>query len=154
VLATIVETTQKVRADAELRESRERLSNLFDQASTFMAFMRGPEHVFDYANPAFYRLVGGRELLGRTVRDAFPDAAGQGFFELMDQVYRSGKPYKADGSKIALKRTPDGDVETRYIDLLYQPIFDCKGQVSGIFAEGEYSTARARSAGYSPKGST
>jgi PAS domain S-box-containing protein len=143
VLATIVETTQKVRADAELRESRERLWSLFEQASTFMAFMRGPEHVFEYANPAFFQLVGGREVLGRTVRDAFPDAAGQGFFELMDEVYRSGKPYKADGSKIALQRTPDAGVETRYMDLLYQPVFDGKGQVSGIFAEGVDVTDRA-----------
>ena len=38
---------------------------------------------------------------------------------------------------------PDGPVETRYLDFVYQPIKDTDGNVSGIFVEGFDATTRA-----------
>ena len=87
------ETTLEVKARAALRQEKERLTNLFRQAPGFMAVLRGPEHTFELTNDAYLKLVGHRELNGKPVRQALPELAGQGFFDLLDRVYQSGEPF-------------------------------------------------------------
>jgi hypothetical protein len=44
------------------------------------------------ANDRYRRLVGGRACVGRTLIEALPEVAGQGFRELLDQVRATGVP--------------------------------------------------------------
>ncbi len=114
----------------------ERLKVLFQQAPGFMCILRGPQHVFEFANDAYMRLVGDREVLGRQIRDALPETEGQGFFELLDQVFTAGQPFFAYEVPILLQRSPDAALTQLFIDFVYQPIVDSDGTVSGIFVEG------------------
>lgn len=66
------------------------LSQMFDQTPGFMALMRGPDHVFELTNAAYQRLIGDRRVIGKSVREALPELQGQGFFEQLDHVYRTG----------------------------------------------------------------
>jgi PAS domain S-box-containing protein len=113
----------------------DRLEQLFEQAPGFMAISRGPDHVFEIANEAYRRLVGGRDLVGRTVRDAFPDLADQGFFELLDHVYASGKAITGRARPVRLVREAGGEPEERFVDFVFQPILE-DGQVTGTLAQG------------------
>lgn len=130
------ETTDKVRLQRRLQEERERLRQMFEQAPGLMVMLRGQDHRFELANRAYGSFVGGRELLGRTVREAFPEVAGQGFLELLDEVYRSGEPHVGTGVPIKLARASDGQLEERFVDFIYQPIRGADGRVEGIFVEG------------------
>ncbi|HZG46712.1 MAG TPA: PAS domain-containing protein, partial [Allosphingosinicella sp.] len=67
---------------------RNRWRQLFDEAPGFMAISNGPNHVFEMVNEAYQRLVGPRELIGRSVREAFPELESQGFFAILDSVYK------------------------------------------------------------------
>ena len=119
-----------------LGRDAERLRRLFDQAPSFIAVVRGPEHVFELANEAYLQLVGHRDLIGKTVIEAVPEVKGQGLVELLDRVYASGEPFTGRDLKVSLQRTPGGDTEPRRVDFIFQPIVDAAGQVTGIFAEG------------------
>ena len=120
----------------ELKFERSRLASAFQQAPAFIATLRGPEQVFEMANPIYAQLVGHRDIIGRPVREAIPEAAQQRFQELLDQVYRSGEPFVGSGMKIELQRTPGAAAETRYLDFVYQPLTEPDGSVSGILAHG------------------
>ncbi|MDB5840319.1 MAG: hybrid sensor histidine kinase/response regulator [Herminiimonas sp.] len=137
---------ERARAETALTRQiaveRDRLRTLFAQAPGFMAVLRGPEHVFELANSAYMRLVGVRDLIGKPVRAALPDAEGQGFFELLDRVYATGEPYSAIEAPLAIQHTPGGPVLQRYLDFIYQPVIDANGAVSGIFVEGYDVTER------------
>ncbi len=139
-----IQHSQRIQAEQALRHEREaegrRLRTLFEQAHGFMAIVRGPDHIFEFANAAYLRLVGNRTLIGRPVREALPDIAGQGYYELLDQVYRSGQPFKAGDSPISM-RAPDGGATQAYIDFVYQPVI-IEGQVTGIFVQGFDATER------------
>lgn len=111
-------------------------SQMFDQAPTFMALLRGPEHRFELANPSYLRLVGNRPIVGRTVAEALPEVAAQGFVSILDEVYRTGKPYTASGSRVELRDGPDGPVNERFLDFVYQPLRGSDGEVNAIFVEG------------------
>ncbi|HEX8150001.1 MAG TPA: PAS domain S-box protein [Pyrinomonadaceae bacterium] len=135
--------TKRKRAEEErerlhraLEFERSRLFDIFSKAPAFVATVRGPEHVFELANPAYYQLVGHRDLIGRTVREAFPEVEGQGFFELLDKVYHTGEPYEGREMPVLLQRRPGEPPEERFMDLLYQPLFEADGSVSGVLAHG------------------
>ena len=70
VIAVVVETTAKVRAEQRLIGERERLKTMFQQAPGFMAMLRGPEHSFEMVNDAYRELIGGRDVIGRTLSEA------------------------------------------------------------------------------------
>src|SRR3954468_7260098 len=88
-----VETTDTVLAERRRIDEAERLRRLFDHAPGFMAVLRGPDHVFELLNASYLQLVGHRDLVGKPVREALPEVEGQGLFELLDEVYRSGEAY-------------------------------------------------------------
>ena len=112
-------------------DERPQLADLFQQAPGFMAMLRGPDHVFEHANAAYRRLVGGRDVIGKPVREALPDIDKQGFFELLDGVYSTGEPYVGEAVPITFAG-PDGAVALRHVDFLYQPIRGEAGAVVGI----------------------
>ena len=136
IFCPCVETTGQVMAARSQLAERERLDRLFEQAPSFMAMLAGPDHVFELANPAFRRLVGGRDPVGLPVRRALPELEGQGFFEMLDGVYATAEPVDVTAHPVDLQRAADGPVERRYVDFVYQPMTDADGRVSGVFVEG------------------
>jgi len=135
----------RIRQDAmaAIRESERRVRELFRQAPGFVAVLRGPEHVFEFANDAYLGLIGRRDILGRTVRQALPEMEGQGFLEILDRVYASGEPYTGFETPVLLRRAGDEHLERRYLSFVYQPIKDAGG-ATGIFIEGFDTTERKR----------
>jgi len=121
---------------------RDQLAAMFEQAPTFMALLSGPKHRFELANPSYRKIVGGRDVLGKTVAEALPDAVEQGFLKLLDEVYQSGKPFRADGFKYAVQPVPGGPINECYVDFVYQPLRGRDGQITGIFVEGADVTDR------------
>jgi PAS domain S-box-containing protein len=139
------EQAERERLLDELRMERARLSTIFQQAPAFIATVRGPDHVFEMANPVYAQLVGHRDILGRPVREALPEAAEQGFVALLDQVYRSGEPFVGNGMRILLQRTPGAAPEERFLNFVYQPLVEADGSVSGILAHGVDVTEQVES---------
>src|SRR5438552_16416611 len=80
-----------------VRERRDsELSNLYGllmQAPASICVLRGPNHIVELANPLFQQLFGNRELRGKSVREATPEAEGQGFWEHLDRAYFDGETY-------------------------------------------------------------
>jgi PAS domain S-box-containing protein len=140
----------RVRAEAQrrivdvLERERTRLVTTFENAPAFIAVLRGPTHVFESANPAYRELVGHRELIGKTVREAFPDIEGQGWFELLDRVYATREPYSGSESRLAFQRPGQTESDERFVNFVYQPLIEFNGEVSGIFVHAVDVTDQVR----------
>jgi len=126
----------------QLAAEGDRLRGLFEQAPGFMAVLRGPQHVFELANKAFMRLTGRREILGKTMREALPELEAQGFFDLLNQIYASGRPFSAHEAPLMLQPQPGMPPTERFVDFICQPVLEPDGSVSGIFIEGYDVTDR------------
>ncbi len=135
VLVICSETTEQVLAAQRLAAEKQTFADLFEQAPSFMALLRGPEHVIEFANPRYRQLVGARSIIGLTVAQALPEAAEQGFLQLLDGAYRSGEAHSAYGIRYAPPGRSGGP-EEHFLDFVYQPIKDAQGSVTGIFVEG------------------
>ena len=141
-LVVCTETTDIVLAKRQLQHESDRLAELFEQAPAFFAVLRGPQHVFEMVNAPYRELIGRQDVLGKTVRDAVPEAEAQGFIDLLNGVYRTGEPYIGSGIPIQLARGASGGLELRYLDFVYQPRREADGSVSGIIVLGVDVTER------------
>lgn len=120
-----------------LDSERQHLLRLFDEAPGFMAFLRGPQHVFELANPSYLRLVRRQDIIGMPLRQVLPEIEGQGYFELLDEVYRTGQPFVGRAMRVEIEgASADSGRQTAYVDLVYQPVQNADGQVIGILAQG------------------
>ncbi|ALK99639.2 MULTISPECIES: response regulator [unclassified Massilia] len=134
--AALSEAHAALKLANELQGDKMHLQRLFEQAPGFICVMRGPEHVFELANAAYRQLTDGRELIGKPIRTALPEVVAQGFADLLDEVYRSGKPFIGRAVPVALQSGPAGATTLRYLDFIYQPVLDPMGEVIGIFVQG------------------
>src|SRR3546814_1807696 len=66
-------------------------------------------------------MFGDRDFLGKTVRQAFPELEGQGFYEWMDKVYATGERFVAERLPIRLDY-PGAQSGQRYLDFIYEPV--------------------------------
>jgi two-component sensor histidine kinase len=127
-------------ANVRLADDATRIKELFAQAPGFIVALRGPEHVFEFANAAYERLVGRDGLVGQRVVEALPEVVSQGFVDLLDTVYQTGKAHVGTGVRVQLMH--EGVLKDRYVDFVYQPVSDADGAVTGIFVEGYDVTER------------
>ncbi|WP_437689840.1 GAF domain-containing protein [Sorangium sp. So ce176] len=114
--------------------SRERLAGLFNQAPAGICILRGPGHAFELVNPVYADILGGREVMGRPIREALPELEGQGIFELLDAVYRSGRPYVGTSVPLRLRRGAAGPEEERFFNFVYQAMRAPDGSTEGVMA--------------------
>ncbi|BCA63428.1 diguanylate cyclase [Sphingomonas sp. HMP9] len=137
------EVTEQVLGERRRAADTERQRRLFEQAPGFITILRGPDHVFEFANATYRRLFGERNFVGKTAREAFPELGSQGFFELLDRVYQSGERFVADRTTIRLDRL-GSTTEELVLDFIYEPVTDDAGRVTGIFVEGHDATEAHR----------
>ena len=134
---SLAQANRQLTSEVGLRtQERDRMRRLFEQAPSFMALLQGREHRFAFANAAYMQLIGHRDVVGLTVREALPEIDGQGFYELLDGVFDTAKPFVGTGLPVQLQRAPAGPLEERFVSVVYQPILNADGAVEGIFVDG------------------
>jgi PAS domain S-box-containing protein len=133
---------------AALETERNRLTTLFTNAPAMIAVLRGPDHIFEFANPEYCASVRhpASDLIGKPVRGALPEYEGQAFFEQLDEVYLTGEVRQ--GRNRPGFDTRPGVQETKYYSYVFQPSRNPAGEVDGIMifaydvSEGEQARLR------------
>jgi PAS domain S-box-containing protein len=115
---------------AEMEIERKKLQMLFMQAPAAIALLRGPDHVFQLANPRYEELVGRRDLVGQRGRDALPELSAQGIWDVFDRVYETGVPFVGKEFPVRLERS--AGQHQGFFNFVAQPTFDFKGAVEGV----------------------
>ncbi len=103
--------------------SFESLTTLFGQAPIALAMLMGENQVVEIANQQILDLWGKSEsVIGLPLLEALPEIKDQEFPKILQEVYRSGKPYK--GNNMLAKLEKNGILTDCYFDFLYSPIFN------------------------------
>ena len=107
------------------------LNEILSQAPAVLCTLRGPEHVFELANDNYLQLVGHRDIIGKTVKEALPEVENQGFIEILDKVYKTGKSFV--GNEVPVKIYRGNKLENSLVDFVFQPTRNSRQEVDGIF---------------------
>ncbi len=135
------EVRERDKLAKQLELERGHLAAIFNSAPTFLAVLRGPDHVFERVNEAFYQLVGQRPLLGKPFFEAIPEARGQALDTIVDRVRATGEAFVGTDVPTLLARGPGKAPETRFVTVVYQRLNDPAGD-HRIVAHGWDSTDR------------
>lgn len=130
----LAEAIQRKRYEEALQEAEARLRRLFKQAPAHIAMSEGPAHVVTFSNDLNTQLFGERELIGKPLREAVPELAGQGVFEQFDDVYTTGSPFVGREVRLEIDRNADGTLTEGYFNMTLQPIYDDAGNVEGVIS--------------------
>jgi len=122
---------ERQRLMAAERAARQQMTRVLEQAPVAIAVTRGPTHEFELANASYRRLLSERELLQRPAREALADM-DPAVFTLLDRVYASGEPFVGVEVPVRYDRQTSGAPVDAYFNLVYQPLRDASGVVTGI----------------------
>jgi signal transduction histidine kinase len=143
-LVACSETTNRVLAETAAKAERARLFDVLEQAPAFFALLQGPDHVFTLTNPLYMQLIGNRPVLGKPLGEALPEAVEQGYYDLIERVYRTGEPYYAHSARFTGYQQSAHQGDERYLDFTYQPLREDDGTISGVIVLGVDGTEKRR----------
>jgi PAS domain S-box-containing protein len=119
------------RVDAE----RKTLERLIMESPAFFCILKGPNHRYELVNQNYQKLVPGRTMTGRTVAEVLPEVIEQGYIQVLDNVFQTGKTFVAERIPIQLDRQTTGHLEEVYLTFTYQPLYE-GNKVIGILVFG------------------
>jgi PAS domain S-box-containing protein len=144
VTARVLAERAAAAANRAANAAERQLQTAFLQAPAAVAVTAGPDHRMVLTNPRFEEVVGRGNLVGRTIRDALPDLEEQGIIALLDQVWTSGQAYEAHETHV-VRKAADGTTRHGWYNVVYQPLLDADGAITGILLHGVEVTALVRS---------
>lgn len=127
------DATEKKRLEKNFENDKERFYDLFLNAPSCMGFLSGPNHIFEMANPLYLELIGKKDIVGKTVAEVLPEVVEQGFIEILDNVYNSGKTFYANEIRVQLKKENNEKFADKYLNIIYQAYRNAESKVEGIF---------------------
>jgi serine phosphatase RsbU (regulator of sigma subunit)/anti-sigma regulatory factor (Ser/Thr protein kinase)/ABC-type transporter Mla MlaB component len=107
----------------------------FEQMSTVVLSMAGPEHRITAMNAACRAVLGRSDLIGMPLREAVPEIAGQQILELLDRVYQTGEPQSGRAWRAQVDLGPEG-IQEVYGDFTAAPLRAAGGSVAGVLVTG------------------
>jgi PAS domain S-box-containing protein len=127
-------TYARLRSETRLRikaeDSQAIIHNFFQQVPAMLAILKGPEHKYEFVNQPYRDLIGGRNPINLTVREALPEVAGQGYYEILDKVYKTGNPFI--GKEMPLELDRGNGIEKLFINFINQVFTNDEGIKEGI----------------------
>lgn len=126
------DVTEQVLARRQREQYEAKLHHLYEQAPVAIAIFRGPQYVIELANPAACAIWGRtpQQALGQPLFELLPEAAGQGFEQLLSSVMETGVPYVAHELPSYIDR--HGRRDKVYWNFVYQPLAEAGGTITGV----------------------
>ncbi len=107
-----------------------------------VAYVSGPDLVYEFANEEYRQIVGGRDLIGVPLREALPELAPERL-EAVVQVAQTGEPLRGRESEVWIRRHGQ-EPEQLFVDFVYQPVRDDAGCVDGVLLYASDVTGHVR----------
>jgi DNA-binding CsgD family transcriptional regulator len=113
---------------------------LLRDSNLLVSVLAGRELRFVAVSEGLTRRLGGRELIGRPLREAIPEYQGTGYFEVVERVFETGEPFIAHGARVQLLSAA-GPV-FGYRDVIVQALRGDDGEINGVVYFGIDVTAQ------------
>ena len=129
------ESEKTLRASQEALQKNERqLQNIFHATTVAIAVLEGPEHKYIFVNAVTCQVLHRtkEELLGKTVKEVFPEIEAQGTIQLYDEVYNTAKPFAISELSVQMDILNDGISRQNYFNLSCEPLRDTDDKIYAI----------------------
>ncbi|MES2514396.1 MAG: PAS domain-containing protein [Bacteroidota bacterium] len=126
-----LETTDKVNALNNIKESEARMRSMIEEAPVATALFVGKDMLIELANQKMIDIWGkGPSVLGMPLAEALPELKGQSFLEILDDVFTTGKSFEATQTLCEL--VVGGKLTPFYFDFTYKAVRNAAGEIYGV----------------------
>ena len=130
-----IDVTDYVINRMKLERSEERFRSFVINSPVPTGIYIGREMRIQTANEAILQTWDkAADVIGKTFREALPELEGQPFYQLLDDVYTTGKSYQATEDRVDLFR--NGRMETAYYNFTYKALKNEFGEIYGVINTG------------------
>lgn len=142
IIAVATDVTELVLSRQKVEESEFNLRNLIMSAHYALMILRGQNQIIEIANQSLADLWGKtiEEITGHPLMDILPELEDQPFPALLKKVYETGYGYGQEEE--VFYHNSLGGPQKKYVSFYYDPLFDTKGNVTGIIVAAEDITKR------------
>jgi len=134
-IANLVSVEQeKLITEARILAEKQ-LNNLFIQAPFGIAVLKGPNLIAELVNDAMLAILGRTskdEVLNKPIFEAIPEGTGQGFEQIFNEVYQTGKRFRSEEAPVKLLR--NGKEEIIYVKYIFEALRDEAGVIIGMMS--------------------
>ncbi|OBX24534.1 PAS domain S-box-containing protein [Gelidibacter algens] len=127
------DVTEKKILEKAVETERDQFFEMFLKAPSAIGMLKGPNHVFEMANPLYLQSIGKKDIVGKTVAEVLPEVIEQGFVGMLDHVYQTGESYTGNEMLVKVDTEGNGVMTDFYIDFVYQAYKNGKGDIEGVF---------------------
>lgn len=132
ILHSVEDVTDKKQLGLSLEIERQRFNDLYFEAPSCMGILKGPNHVYELANPLYLELIGVQDVIGKTVKEILPELEAQGILQILDNVYKTGQTFSANERLVQFNLNGNGELVDRYLNFIYQANRNSNGIIDGI----------------------
>jgi signal transduction histidine kinase len=111
------------------------------QIPALICVTRGPRHIIQSVNACYLDAIGGRDVIGLSMGEAFPDAPPERM-AMLNQTYRTGEAYS--GNEVSANVFTDAGQQERFFNLTVRPLRDRAGRVYGLVSHAVDETDNVR----------
>ncbi len=124
--------TERKEAAKKIEDQANQLQNIFLNTPAAIALLQMPEQKYLMANNLYQKIFAQSEdeLIGKSIKEVFPEEEGQAALEIFDQVGKEGKPYTVH--EFPARFSDNGTIRLGYFDFVAQPIKNNAGDVVNI----------------------
>ncbi len=131
ILLAIEDVTDKVHARTKIEESVFRYQEMVYNSPSMIAILKGEDLIIELANDAILETWGkGKEVHGKPFFTLLPELIEQGYEQLIQEVYTTGKPSYGYEKPVYVIR--DGKSQLSYYTYVHQAQRNKKGEIEGI----------------------
>lgn len=147
ILVTAIDVSYQVYSRRAIEENEALFRSVIQAAPFPIGVYIGETLRIRYANPAIIEVYGkGPDVIGKNYLDVVPELMEQGIGKQVIDVYRSGRPFFSDTSRVDID--VNGETRTYYFEYNFIPLLDAAGKVYGVLNTGfdvtEVELARQR----------
>lgn len=142
ILLVIEDITERKETVQKIEDSERRYHEMIYSSPFLIATFTGKDMIIEIANDAILESWGkGRQVIGKSLFSVMPEIIGQGFDKTLNDVYESGKPFRAYEMPVELFR--NGKMQLIYYNFTYYPQRDIDGKIFGIVVMANEVTPQA-----------
>jgi PAS domain S-box-containing protein len=133
-LGTCTDIDEQKKLQEKLEAKDRYWERILTETHLHFAVFKGPLHVCEFITPALKKLLGNPETEGKSLAQAWPEAAAQGLIHILDNVYKTGNPFYGYEAEIKTALQENEPAQKNRLTFNCQPLCTESGVVEGIVA--------------------
>ncbi|MEO6638221.1 MAG: PAS domain S-box protein, partial [Ginsengibacter sp.] len=126
------DVTEKKILEKAVETERDQFFEILSKAPSAIGMMKGADHVFEMTNPVYLKLIGKKNVIGKTFAEARPELIEQGLLNIINDVYTTGIPYANPEMLVKIDKEGNGKLTEAYVSLVYQAYKNNQGIIEGV----------------------